>query len=89
MSYKNFITPRDTNYKAKPFMFDRFNYENYLNYEYKNPYKPQKMGQQDRIMKPGKKNIKKGTNKNLEIIFCEQKFQNFVKKSNEEINQFY
>ena len=45
MSYKNFITPRDTNYKAKPFMFDRFNYENYLNYEYKNPYKPQKMGQ--------------------------------------------
>ena len=61
MRYKNFITPRDTTYKAKPFLFDRFNYENYQNYEYKNPYKPAKMGLEDKMMKLNQKPKKKGT----------------------------
>ena len=52
-------------HKAKPFMFDRFNYENYQNYEYKHPYKSLKMDQEDRIMRQTTKSIKKGTDKNL------------------------
>lgn len=51
MSYKKFITPRDTTYNPKPFMFDRYNYENYENYKYKNPYKPNKYQLSDPIMK--------------------------------------
>ena len=65
MRYKKFIAPRDTTYTPKPFLFDRFNYENYQNYEYKNPYKPPKLGQDDYIMKPLSKSLKKLANKNL------------------------
>lgn len=65
MGYKKFITPRDTSYHAKPFMFDRYNYENYGNYEYKNPFKPTKYPIRDRIMKDPPKIPKRGTSKNL------------------------
>lgn len=59
-------------------MFNRFNYENYENYEYQNPFKPKKYPIEDKIKKALKNNPSQGSAKNLEIIFCEHKYQEFV-----------
>lgn len=39
-NYKSFITPRDQSYHPELLIFGRYNYENYTNYAYKNPFRP-------------------------------------------------
>jgi hypothetical protein len=71
-------------------MFEKFNYENYENYQYKNPFKKNVNPLMKNSEGPHKydfpKNKKysqdKGNNKNLEVIYCETKYPDFVKKTN-------
>ena len=46
-------------------MFNRFNYENYNNYEYKNPFKPKKYPIDDKMEQPLKSMLNVGSSKNL------------------------
>ena len=86
----NFLTPRDSVYKPKPQVFNRYNYENYNGYEYKNPFRPKKYPVDDRIMGvANKNNPSRGTSKNLEIVFCEHKYQDFVEKTNSQVDKQY
>ena len=49
--YKTFIAPRDSMYIPKPQMFNRYNYENYNGYQYKNPFRPpQKYPIEDKVL---------------------------------------
>ncbi len=72
------ITPRDTLFKPKRSVFNRFNYENYENYEYKNPFKPQKYPIDDKMQHRLKINPKHASAKNLQVVFCERKYADFV-----------
>lgn len=59
------LTPRDALFQPKRSVFNRYNYENYHNYEYKNPYKPKRFSIDDKMQKPVKNNPLKGSSKNL------------------------
>lgn len=43
------LTPRDALFQPKRSVFNRYNYENYHNYEYKNPYKPKRFSIDDKM----------------------------------------
>ena len=70
--YKTFIAPRDSMYIPKPQMFNRYNYENYNGYQYKNPFRPpQKYPIEDKVLQSMgsstklKNNPSHGASKNL------------------------
>ena len=83
-------------YSPKLTIFERYNYEKYENYNYKNPFKKHKFESLMKEIKPSarydfpknnKYQFNKGSAKNLEIVFCETKYPDFVKKINEIIQK--
>ena len=65
---------------ARSFVFNKFNYDNYK--EFPIPKTLNSM--------PGKKGkFKSSSQKNIEIVYCENKFPDFIQKTNDKIEDIY
>ena len=65
---------------ARSFVFNKFNYDNYRQFPI-----PKTLNSM-----PGKQTkFKSSSQKNIEIVYCENKFPDFVSKTNEKIEDIY
>lgn len=62
---KTLRTQANNFYETRQSVFNRYNYENYNNYKYKNPLKPSKYLIDDKILKKLKNIPDQGSSKNL------------------------
>ena len=65
---------------ARTFVFNKFNYDNYKQFPI-----PKTLNS----MPSKKTKLKNSNHKNIEIVFCENKFPDFVKKTNEKVEDIY
>jgi len=65
---------------ARTFVFNKFNYDNYRQFPI-----PKNM----RSMPSKKVKVNNNNNKNIEVVFCENKYPDFIQKTNQKIEDIY